>query len=50
MLELIALNYTVMLSGYSPWLNIKGKNNFIETSVISVMLAFNHKKHAIKEI
>ncbi len=52
MLKLIALNYTVMLNGYSQWLNIKGKNNFIETSVvlISVMLAINHKKDAIKEI
>ncbi len=52
MLKLIALNYTVMLNGYSQWLNIKEKNNFIETSVvlISVMLAFNHKKDAIKEI
>ncbi len=52
MLKLIALNYTVMLNGYSQWLNIKGENNFIETSVvlISVMLAFNHKKDAIKEI
>ncbi len=50
MLKLIAVNYTVMLNGYSQWLNIKGKNNFIETSVvlISVMLAFNHKKDAIK--
>ncbi len=53
MLKLISLNYTVMLNGYSQWLNIKGKkNNFIETLVvlISVMLAFNHKKDAIKEI
>ncbi len=52
MLKLIALNYTVMLNGCSQWLNIKGKNYFIETSVvlISVMLAFNHKKDAIKEI
>ncbi len=52
MLKLIAVNYTVMLNGYSQWLNIKGKNNVIETSVvlISVMLAFNHKKDAIKEI
>ncbi len=52
MLKLIAVNYTVMLNGYSQWLNIKGKNIFIETSVvlISVMLAFNHKKDAIKEI
>ncbi len=24
MLKLIALNYTVMLNGYSQWLNIKG--------------------------
>ncbi len=53
MLKLIAVNYTVILNGYSQWLNIKGKkNNFIETSVvlISVMLAFNHKTYAIKEI
>ncbi len=51
MLKLIAVNYTVMLNGYSQWLNIKGKNNFIATSVvlISVMPAFNHKKDAIKE-
>ncbi len=53
MLKLIAVNYTVMLNGYSQWLNIKGEFFFfIETSVvlISVMLAFNHKKDAIKEI
>ncbi len=52
MLKLIAVNYTVILNGYSQWLNIKGENNFIDTSVvlISVMLAFNHKKDAIKEI
>ncbi len=52
MLKLIAVNYTVMLNGYSQWLNIKGEKYFIETSVvlISVMLAFNHKKDAIKEI
>ncbi len=28
MLKLIALNYTVMLKGYSQWLNIKGKKQF----------------------
>ncbi len=41
MFKLIAVNYTVMLNGYSQWLNIKGENYFIETSVvlISVMLA-----------
>ncbi len=52
MLKLIALNYTVMLNGCSQWLNIQGENNVIETSVvlISVMLAFSHKKDAIKEI
>ncbi len=52
MLKLIAVNYTVMLNGYSQWLNIKGEFFFIETSVvlISVMLTFNHKKDAIKEI
>ncbi len=46
MLELIALNYTVMLNGHRQRLNIQGKKNyFIETSVvlISVILAFNHK-------
>ncbi len=44
MLKLIALNYTVMLNGYSQWLNIQGIF-FIATSVVlkSVMLAFNHK-------
>ncbi len=52
MLKSIALNSTVMLNGHSQWLNIRGGNYFIETSVvlISVMLAFNHKKDAIKEI
>ncbi len=51
MLKLIALKYTVLLNGYSQWLNIKGENNLIETSVvlISMMLAFNHKKDAIKK-
>ncbi len=42
-----------MLNGYSQLLNIKPKKNyFIETSVvsISVMLAFNRKKDAIKNI
>ncbi len=110
MLKLIAVNYTVMLNGYSQWLNIKGEKQFyrdistftfmhladafiqsdlhcIQVSfyifflsafafpgnrthdlgvastmlyylsyrkavvvLISVMLAFNHKKDAIKEI
>ncbi len=45
MLKLIAVNYTVMLNGYSQWLNIKGEKQFYR-----VMLAFNHKKDAIKEI
>ncbi len=36
MLKLIALNYTVMLNGFSQWLNIKGKNYFIETSVVLI--------------
>ncbi len=51
MLKLIAVNYTVILNGYIQWLNIKGENNFIETSVvlISVMLAFNHKKVPLKK-
>ncbi len=43
MFKLIALNYTVMLN--SQWLNIKGKK-----TLISVMLAYNHKKDASKEI
>ncbi len=38
-----------MLNGYSQWLNIKGENYFIDI-LISVMLAFHHKKDAIKEI
>ncbi len=52
MLKLIAVNYTVMLNGYSQWLNIKGEKQFYwDISIlISVMLAFNHKKNAIKEI
>jgi len=43
---MIALNYTVMLNGYSPWLNIRRENYFIVTSVVltSVMPAFNKKK------
>ncbi len=28
MFKLIALSYTVILNGYSQWLNIKGKNYF----------------------
>ncbi len=46
MLKLISLNYTVMLNGYSQWLNIRGKNYFIETLVVlvSVILAYNQKK------
>ncbi len=28
MLKLISLNYTVMLNGYSQWLNIKGGQLF----------------------
>ncbi len=52
MLKLIAFNYTVMLNGHSQWLNIEKKNNFLETSVVlvSVILAFSHKKYAIKQI
>jgi len=41
MLKLIALNYNVMLNDYSQWLNINGKNNFIETSV--VLISAMHK-------
>ncbi len=46
MSKLIALNYTVTLNSYSQWLNIKGS----VVVLISVMLAFNHKTDAIKEI
>ncbi len=42
MLKLISLNYTVMLNGYSQYVNIAG-GNFIEKSVIG-------KKDAIKQI
>ncbi len=49
---MIALNYTVLLNGYNPWLNIRWENYFIETSVVltSVMLAFNKKIINIKYI
>ncbi len=52
MLKLIALNYTVMLNGYSQCLNIKGEKQFYRdiSILISVILAFNRKKDAIKEI
>ncbi len=50
MLKLIGVNYTVMLNGYSQWLNIKGEKLFYRDIFISVMLTFNHKKDAIKEI
>ncbi len=46
MLKLISLNYTVMLNGYSQYVNIAGGGgggNFIEKSVIG-------KKDAIKQI
>ncbi len=51
MLKLIALNYNVMLNGYSQWLNIRG-HFFIGKSVLIgiVILAFSHKKDAIKQI
>ncbi len=41
MFKLTALNYTVMLNGYSQWLDIKGKKKNLETSAVllSVMLA-----------
>ncbi len=46
MLKLIALNYTVMLNGYSQWLNIRGTTSVV---LVSVILAFTHK-NAIKQI
>ncbi len=36
MLKLIAVNYTVMLNGYSQWLNIKGKNIYRDISSIDI--------------
>ncbi len=37
MFKLIALNYTVMLNGYSEWLNIKVKKLFyIDISSIDI--------------
>ncbi len=45
MLKLLALNYNVMLNGYSQWLNIRG--HFLEGNqyqLVSVILAFSHKK------
>ncbi len=48
-LPLIAFNYTVMLNGYSQWLNIKRKKLFHRDILISVMLAFNHKKMPLKK-
>ncbi len=50
MFKLIALNYTVMLNGYTQWLNIKGKKQLYKEILIWVMLAFNHKRDAIKYI
>ncbi len=52
MFKLIALNYTVMLNGYSQWLNIRKKKYFIEASeiLVSVILGLSHKKDAIKKI
>ncbi len=50
MLKLIAVNYTVMLNGYSQWLNIKGKKLFYrDISSIDISDA-GLKKDAIKEI
>ncbi len=47
MLKLIAVNYTVMLNGYSQWLNIKGEKLFYrDISSIDI----SDKKDAIKEI
>ncbi len=42
MLKLIALNYTVMLNGYSQWLNIKGKT--ILFCLIRVFLSIDSTK------
>ncbi len=41
--------YTVMLNGYSQWLNIREKNKFTLIVFISVMLAFNHKNMPLKK-
>ncbi len=45
MLILIALNYTVMLNGYSQWLNIRGRNQFPrDKGIINISDARLHKK------
>ncbi len=51
MLKLIALNYTVMLNGYSQWLNIKGEKQFYrDISSIDISDAgLHHKKDALKK-
>ncbi len=36
MVKLIALNYTLMLNGYSQWLNIKGGKLFYNISSIDI--------------
>ncbi len=36
MLKLIAVNYTVMLNGYSQWLNIKGVFFYRDISSIDI--------------
>ncbi len=45
MLKLLALNYNVMLNGYSQWLNIRGHSlEGNQYQLVSVILAFSHKK------
>ncbi len=54
MLKLIALNYTVMLNGYSQWLDIKGEKQFyrdissIDISDDILIIKINHKKEILK--
>ncbi len=48
MFKLIALNYTVMLNGYSQWLDIKGKKTFFRD--ISSIAISDAGLDVIKEI
>ncbi len=49
MFKLIAFNYTVLLNGYSQWLNIRGGVFHRDIgSIVSVILAFSHKHMPLK--
>ncbi len=42
MFKLIALNYTVMLNGYSQWLNIRGKKEQFPRDISSIGISDTH--------